>query len=165
MPPAPGTRTLCATTTCPGEPGDAEHSWLGLMKYDYETMIEGLGGTTDAAAEGGRQRRGTRRGGVPAMTRTGVGPIILSLDAVTVGYDARPVLPRRHVPRPLPTSSRGSSAPPAPARPLCSRTVLGTVDPAKGHSRAEIAELARCLRAPARDRQLELPRHRLRVRV
>jgi ABC-type Zn uptake system ZnuABC Zn-binding protein ZnuA len=32
----------------PGEPGDAEHSWLGLMRYDYVTMISGLGGTTDA---------------------------------------------------------------------------------------------------------------------
>lgn len=32
----------------PGEPGDAEHSWLGLMRYDYVTMIEGLGGTADA---------------------------------------------------------------------------------------------------------------------
>ncbi|MFL6181734.1 MAG: metal ABC transporter substrate-binding protein [Actinomycetes bacterium] len=31
----------------PGEPGDPEHSWLGLMQYDYETMIEGLGGTTN----------------------------------------------------------------------------------------------------------------------
>jgi ABC-type Zn uptake system ZnuABC Zn-binding protein ZnuA len=31
----------------PGEPGEAEHSWLGLMRYDYVTMIEGLGGTTD----------------------------------------------------------------------------------------------------------------------
>jgi ABC-type Zn uptake system ZnuABC Zn-binding protein ZnuA len=29
----------------PGEPGDAGHSWLGLMAYDYITMIEGLGGT------------------------------------------------------------------------------------------------------------------------
>ena len=29
----------------PGEPGDAEHSWMGLMRYDYVTMIEGLGGT------------------------------------------------------------------------------------------------------------------------
>jgi ABC-type Zn uptake system ZnuABC Zn-binding protein ZnuA len=29
----------------PGEPGDAEHSWLGLMRYDYTTMIQGLGGT------------------------------------------------------------------------------------------------------------------------
>jgi ABC-type Zn uptake system ZnuABC Zn-binding protein ZnuA len=29
----------------PGEPGDADHSWLGLMRYDYVTMIEGLGGS------------------------------------------------------------------------------------------------------------------------
>ncbi|MBA3490118.1 MAG: zinc ABC transporter substrate-binding protein [Longispora sp.] len=28
----------------PGKPGDAEHSWLGLMRYDYVTMIKGLGG-------------------------------------------------------------------------------------------------------------------------
>lgn len=28
----------------PGVPGDPEHSWLGLMKYDYRTMINGLGG-------------------------------------------------------------------------------------------------------------------------
>ncbi len=32
----------------PGEPGDPEHSWLGLMRYDYVTMITGLGGTTAA---------------------------------------------------------------------------------------------------------------------
>lgn len=32
----------------PGKPGDAEHSWLGLMRYDYKTMITGLGGTTAA---------------------------------------------------------------------------------------------------------------------
>jgi ABC-type Zn uptake system ZnuABC Zn-binding protein ZnuA len=30
----------------PGKPGDAEHSWLGLMRYDYRTMVKGLGGTT-----------------------------------------------------------------------------------------------------------------------
>lgn len=29
----------------PGSPGDAEHSWLGLMKYNFRTMISGLGGT------------------------------------------------------------------------------------------------------------------------
>jgi ABC-type Zn uptake system ZnuABC Zn-binding protein ZnuA len=29
----------------PGEPGGPEHSWLGLMRYDYVTMITGLGGT------------------------------------------------------------------------------------------------------------------------
>ncbi|MEO5608624.1 MAG: metal ABC transporter substrate-binding protein [Ornithinibacter sp.] len=28
----------------PGEPGDPDHSWLGLMRYDYVTMITGLGG-------------------------------------------------------------------------------------------------------------------------
>jgi ABC-type Zn uptake system ZnuABC Zn-binding protein ZnuA len=28
----------------PGEPGAAEHSWAGLMRYNYVTMIEGLGG-------------------------------------------------------------------------------------------------------------------------
>jgi len=30
----------------PGTTGDPEHSWLGLMKYNYRTMITGLGGTT-----------------------------------------------------------------------------------------------------------------------
>ena len=30
----------------PGRPGDPEHSWLALMRYDYRTMIRGLGGTT-----------------------------------------------------------------------------------------------------------------------
>ncbi len=28
----------------PGEPGDAEHSWLGLMLFDYITMVTALGG-------------------------------------------------------------------------------------------------------------------------
>jgi ABC-type Zn uptake system ZnuABC Zn-binding protein ZnuA len=28
----------------PGAPGDAEHSWLGLMRYDFATMVKGLGG-------------------------------------------------------------------------------------------------------------------------
>ena len=31
----------------PGSPGEPEHSWLGLMRYDYATMVRGLGGTTD----------------------------------------------------------------------------------------------------------------------
>jgi ABC-type Zn uptake system ZnuABC Zn-binding protein ZnuA len=29
----------------PGAPGDADHSFLGLMRFDYVTMIESLGGT------------------------------------------------------------------------------------------------------------------------
>jgi len=32
----------------PGKPGEPEHSWLGLMRYDYRTMIRGLGGTSQA---------------------------------------------------------------------------------------------------------------------
>jgi ABC-type Zn uptake system ZnuABC Zn-binding protein ZnuA len=32
----------------PGEPGEPEHSWVGLMHFDYVTMTESLGG--DAAA-------------------------------------------------------------------------------------------------------------------
>jgi ABC-type Zn uptake system ZnuABC Zn-binding protein ZnuA len=32
----------------PGEPGDPEHSWMGLMHFDYVTMTEAMGG--DAAA-------------------------------------------------------------------------------------------------------------------
>ena len=32
----------------PGAPGDAEHSWLGLMRGNYVTIITRLGGTADA---------------------------------------------------------------------------------------------------------------------
>ena len=31
-----------------GGPGDPEHSWLGLMRFDYVTMIEALGGDATA---------------------------------------------------------------------------------------------------------------------
>jgi ABC-type Zn uptake system ZnuABC Zn-binding protein ZnuA len=31
-----------------GEPGDAEHSWLGLMRFDFVTIVEALGGDTSA---------------------------------------------------------------------------------------------------------------------
>jgi ABC-type Zn uptake system ZnuABC Zn-binding protein ZnuA len=32
----------------PGQPGDAEHSWLGLMKFNFVTMTEALGGDAGA---------------------------------------------------------------------------------------------------------------------
>lgn len=32
----------------PGEPGDAQHSWVGLMRFDYVTMVEALGGDASA---------------------------------------------------------------------------------------------------------------------
>lgn len=31
-----------------GEPGDAEHTWMGLMRFNYVTMIEALGGDASA---------------------------------------------------------------------------------------------------------------------
>lgn len=33
-----------------GEPGDPEHSWLGLMRFNYTTMVEALGGDPSALA-------------------------------------------------------------------------------------------------------------------
>ncbi len=32
----------------PGRPGQDEHSWLGLMRFDYVTMVESLGGDATA---------------------------------------------------------------------------------------------------------------------
>ena len=32
----------------PGKPGDAGHSWMGLMRFDYVTMVEALGGDASA---------------------------------------------------------------------------------------------------------------------
>ena len=31
-----------------GEPGDADHSWLGLMRFNYVTIVEALGGDASA---------------------------------------------------------------------------------------------------------------------
>jgi ABC-type Zn uptake system ZnuABC Zn-binding protein ZnuA len=32
----------------PGKPGDPEHSWMGLMRFDYVTMTEAMGGDASA---------------------------------------------------------------------------------------------------------------------
>jgi ABC-type Zn uptake system ZnuABC Zn-binding protein ZnuA len=32
----------------PGKPGEGQHSWLGLMRFDYQTMVEALGGDATA---------------------------------------------------------------------------------------------------------------------
>ena len=32
----------------PGEPGDPEHSWVGLMRFNFVTMVESLGGDASA---------------------------------------------------------------------------------------------------------------------
>jgi ABC-type Zn uptake system ZnuABC Zn-binding protein ZnuA len=35
----------------PGAPGDPDHSWLGLMKFNFVTMTEALGGDASTLAE------------------------------------------------------------------------------------------------------------------
>jgi ABC-type Zn uptake system ZnuABC Zn-binding protein ZnuA len=47
----------------PGTPGTADHSWLGLMKFDYITMIDALGGdsTVLKAVESGDVTKDTAR--------------------------------------------------------------------------------------------------------
>lgn len=35
----------------PGRPGDPEHSWVGLMRLNFMTMVESLGGDPNALAE------------------------------------------------------------------------------------------------------------------
>lgn len=35
----------------PGQPGDADHSWLGLMKFNFVTMTEALGGDPSGLAD------------------------------------------------------------------------------------------------------------------
>jgi ABC-type Zn uptake system ZnuABC Zn-binding protein ZnuA len=32
----------------PGTPGDPDHSWLGLMRFDFITMVKNLGGDPSA---------------------------------------------------------------------------------------------------------------------
>jgi ABC-type Zn uptake system ZnuABC Zn-binding protein ZnuA len=43
----------------PGAPGDPEHSWMGLMHFDYVTMTEAMGG--DATALKGFRARNVVR--------------------------------------------------------------------------------------------------------
>jgi ABC-type Zn uptake system ZnuABC Zn-binding protein ZnuA len=35
----------------PGEPGEADHSWLGLMKFNFVTMTDALGGDSSGLAD------------------------------------------------------------------------------------------------------------------
>ncbi len=52
----------------PGAPGDPDHSWLGLMRFDFITMTEAMGGDASAlkAVTGGERR--ARRRELPAVT-------------------------------------------------------------------------------------------------
>ena len=76
----------------PGEPGDPEHSWMGLMHFDYVTMTEAMGGDASAlkAFEPGDVAPDT------ASTRNEPGRAdreeLLGLAGVTCGYGSEAVL-------------------------------------------------------------------------
>ena len=95
----------------PGRPGDPEHSWIGLMHFDYVTMTEAMGGDATAlkAFKPAQRRPGRRE--LSAMTQA-----LVELADVTYGYGAEAVLERHRPRRRRRASSSGSSGPRARAR-------------------------------------------------
>ena len=93
----------------PGEPGDADHTFLGLLQFDYVTMVEALGGDASALVACRRLRCHPRHGDVPAMTSTAPPGTAVRFDQVDFAYDDEPVLeghrPRDRHPR-LPRDRR-----------------------------------------------------------
>ena len=114
----------------PGEPGDPEHSWVGLMRFDYVTMTEALGG--DAAALRGVRRAGRRprRGGLPAVTDAAESDRASRASRCRYGAElgARRRRPRIEHGR----SSSASSGRPARARRRCCAALIGTMAPSAG---------------------------------
>lgn len=128
-------------------------------------MIEGLGGTHGPARRhrhhSDARRRSTRSDGSGRVTGTGVGPELIRLDGVDASYGRHRVLEdvSFHVHEDQFTGIVGPSGagkttllrPPGDPRP-------------GGRHRLAPARTPRRLRASARDGQLELPGHRVRVR-
>ena len=144
----------------PGEPGDPEHSWLGLMRFDYVTMVEALGGDAVCAEGVRRPPRRARPRGVPAVS-----------DARSSGSKASPartraapVLARRRPRRSAPASSSASWVRPGRARRRCCASSRARSARRRAACRAAPRSAPR-LRAAGRDGQLELPGHRRRVRA
>ena len=78
----------------PGEPGDPEHSWLGLMRFDYVTMTDGLGGDAVGAARPSRSATSPRtrrrtRSDRPRPTST---ELVRARAASPCAYGGAPVL-------------------------------------------------------------------------
>ena len=115
----------------PGEPGDAEHSWGGLMRFDYVTMTEALGGDASALQAFELRDVAARRGGVPAMSAGADRP----LDGRLVPLPQRARARRR---RPLRRAGRAAGR----GRPVglrqddaAARRSSGTVAPVRGRVR------------------------------
>ena len=138
----------------PGAPGDRLHSWLGLMRFDFETMVSSLGGdasalraiSVDASAD---------HAGVPAMSDPDV---LLALDSVTCAYGAQPVLVDASLSIRAGDFS-GIVGPSGSGKTTLLRALLGSVTPTSGSVTRRARRRAR-LRAAGRDGQLGLPGHR-----
>ena len=141
----------------PGEPGEPEHSWLGLMRFDYVTMTEALGGDARRAEafEPGDVAPDTAR--VPAVTQRRPRAAV-ELAGVDLRYAAEPVLADVDL-----TVAR--------ARVRRHRRAVGLgQDDAAARDRRQLAPGARQvtpargpadrLRPAGRDGRLELPGHR-----
>ena len=103
----------------PGEPGEAEHSWLGLMRFDYVTITEALGGDATRPARGGRRRPGARPGASTRSERRRRHPSWSAWTRVTCGYGAEPVLVDVDLSVAAGRVRRAWSGRRAPARPRC----------------------------------------------
>ena len=117
----------------PGKPGDADHSWLGLMRFDYVTMTEALGGDATALQAFDAARRRPGRGGLPAVSRAAT-----SVDALRRrrrAATAREPRARRRRPRDRePAQFIGIVGPSGSGKTTLLRAILGIVRAGAGHA-------------------------------
>jgi ABC-type multidrug transport system fused ATPase/permease subunit len=125
----------------PGEPGDPEHSWMGLMRYDYVTMIEGSAAPPSSSRRStsatSRPTRRTTRSDEDRVTRTrerqrsvAAAPLI-ELRGASFGYDGAAVL--SHVDYAVTDDEfTGHRGPVGSGKTSLLRLLLGTVKPQHG---------------------------------
>ena len=144
----------------PGEPGDAEHSWLGLMRLNFVTMTEALGG--DATALGSINVADVAPDTRFLSAMSDEGCELVRLDGVTCGYGPRAVLDDIC----LSIGDEQFSAivgPSGSGKTTLLKVLLGNVSARRG-AVVRRAEPSHRLRPPGRNRRLELSRHGARMR-
>ena len=120
----------------PGAPGDADHSYLGLMKFDFVTMVASLGGDASGAAGAStprdvvdRHARTTRNEPTDAraVARAGRRRRVAAATA-----DGPPVLERRDLDDRGPATFTGIVGPSGSGKTTLLRVLLGSVRPDAG---------------------------------